>query len=231
MKRKLTFILFGIYFACLLLYIKPTVTLYDVVGIDVSRYQGNIDWDIMSSQNVSFAFIKATEGSNHVDKYFTTNWESVSKTSILPAPYHFLSFDSSGITQAENFISTVGKKSQMLPPVADVEFYGNYYNAPPSCETVFEILDSFLFELERFYGVKPIIYATYEAYELYIKDRYNEYPLWIRNVYFHPVFLGITNWQFWQYSDDGMLAGHEGSAIDLNIFRGSKKELEELLIK
>ena len=128
MKRKLTFILFCIYFTCLLLYIKPTITLYEVVGVDVSRYQGNIDWEIISSQNFSFAFIKATEGSNHVDKYFSTNWENVSKTSVLAAPYHFLSYDSSGITQAENFISCVGKKSQMLPPVVDVEFYGAYYN-------------------------------------------------------------------------------------------------------
>ena len=231
MKRKITFILFVIYFIVLMLCIKPTLSLYDTVGIDVSRYQGEIDWQEFASQNISFAFIKATEGSNHVDKCFADNWQNIADTEIYASPYHFLSYDSSGITQAENFISTVGKHSGMLPPVVDVEFYGDYYKNPPSAEKVQVILNDFLYELERFYGVKPIIYTTYKTYSLYIKDKYDAYPLWIRNIYFNPLFLGVSDWQFWQYSDSGILSGHQGQAIDLNVFRGKKAELEKLLIK
>ena len=63
-----------------MLCLKPTLSLYDTVGIDVSRYQGEIDWQEFASQNISFAFIKATEGSNHVDEYFADNWLNVADT-------------------------------------------------------------------------------------------------------------------------------------------------------
>ena len=80
---------------------------YPVKGVDVSSYQGEINWEILSEQNISFAFIKATEGSSLVDKNFAYNFEEAKKTSIAVGAYHFFSYDSKGETQAENFINTV----------------------------------------------------------------------------------------------------------------------------
>ena len=79
---------------------------YPVRGVDVSAYQGDIDWDILSSQNIQFAFIKATEGSDFVDEHFKENWEKARTTELKVGAYHFFSFESPGKTQAENFRQT-----------------------------------------------------------------------------------------------------------------------------
>lgn len=229
-RRLLAYALSLIYFILLDIVVKPSVNSYNVRGVDVARYQGTIDWELLSEQGINFAFIKATEGSGHVDIRFAENWEAISQTEILAAPYHFFSFDSSGITQAENFIETVGKRRGMLPPAVDVEFYGDYVKKPKASDEVRQILKDMLGALERFYGVKPIIYATRSAYELYIEDHFNEYPLWIRNVYYLPFWDGIYGWSFWQYSDRGHLQGHEGDHIDLNVYKGTLNELESLTI-
>ncbi len=105
---------------------------YPVMGVDVSRYQGNIQWDVIAGQDVQFAFIKATEGSSYQDPLFAFNWEECRKNRIYAGAYHFFSFESGGDTQAQNFINTVGELQDDLPPVVDLEFYGNYSTDPLS---------------------------------------------------------------------------------------------------
>lgn len=199
---------------------------YSVVGVDVSRYQGVIDWDMIEAQNIDFAFIKATEGSGHVDGFFAENIKNVNKTNIYHSAYHFFSFDSAGDTQAENYITAVDKESINLPPVVDVEFYGDKQKNQPSVEETERILKPLLEKLEQHYGKKPIIYTTYFVYRKYIRDKFGEYPLWIRNVNTEPIF---TDWTFWQYSDKGLLEGYEGieKHIDLNVYKGSEEEFLE----
>ena len=121
----------------------PSGKEYPVRGVDVSAYQGEIDWDVLEKQEIDFAFVKATEGSSFVDRRFIQNYEEARKTDLRIGAYHFFSFDSSGKTQAENFIKNVPVDDEMLPPVVDFEFYGdkekNKYNNPPSniCKTSF----------------------------------------------------------------------------------------------
>lgn len=230
-RRFLIHALFCIYLFILAALVRPIAGSYEVKGVDVARYQGEVDWNAFSEQGIAFAFIKATEGSSHVDMRFQENWEAVAKTSILAAPYHFLSYDSSGAAQAEHYITTVGKRRGMLPPAVDVEFYGDYYDTPMEPRKAREILGDLLDALEKFYGAKPIIYATRSAYTLYIKDYFTDYPLWIRGVYYPPFLDGIFSWTFWQYSDRGRLCGHEGVHIDLNVYRGTLDELQDLVIK
>ena len=79
------------------------------MGVDVSAFQGKIDWHILAGESISFAFIKATEGSGYVDDNFEDNWRKASQTDLKIGAYHFFSYDSSGLTQAENFIQTVPK--------------------------------------------------------------------------------------------------------------------------
>lgn len=199
---------------------------YPVMGVDVSRYQGKIDWDEFESQNVSFAFIKATEGSSHVDEFAAQNLENAAKTDIMISAYHFFSFDSPGRTQAENYISVVGSDRIDMPPVVDIEYYGDKKHSKPDREDVKDILCPLLDRLEEYYGAKPIIYSTLPVYNRYLRDGFSEYPLWIRNVNCEPEF---TDWDFWQYSDKGCLSGFEGKEkyIDLNVFRGSVFEIRE----
>lgn len=206
---------------------------YPVMGVDVSHYQGEIDWNELSENKISFAFIKATEGSTHVDKNYASNREKIKATGIYAGFYHFFSFDSEPETQAENFITTVLKEDGMLAPVVDIEFYGyNEVNRPNPMQ-VRKQLNVFLNKLEQHYKIKPIIYTTTKTYNYYIKDYYAEYPLWIRNVYYPPDFGTTDDWTFWQYSDTGILSGYNGPEkyIDLNVFRGNYEQLQTLLIK
>ena len=98
--------------------------LYPVRGVDVSNFQGEVDWNTLSAQNISFAYIKATEGSSYKDERFDYNWKNASDCDLRIGAYHFFSFESSGETQAGNFIKTVKAVDDMLPPVIDVEYYG-----------------------------------------------------------------------------------------------------------
>lgn len=210
----------------------PDPEKYPVMGVDVSRYQGNIDWQMIEAQDVKFAFIKATEGSSHQDPCFTENWQEVRETTIYAGAYHFFSFESSGETQAQNFISTVGELCDTtLPPVVDLEFYGTYSETPLSRKETRIILDALLQQLEAYYHVKPIIYTTSRAYYHYIiGGGYGDYPLWIRNTYQEP----NLDWCFWQYSDEGKLAGYDGiqkdhteMCIDLNVYHSSYADFLE----
>ncbi|MBE6862146.1 MAG: glycosyl hydrolase family 25 [Ruminococcus sp.] len=196
---------------------------FPVMGVDVSHYQGEIDWSSLAQQNVKFAFIKATEGSGHVDEYAEKNLKNASETDILLSAYHFFSFDSAGETQAENFISVVDSEAIDMPPVVDIEYYADKRKDKPAKEETAEILRPLLEAMEEHYGEKPIIYTTLPVYYRYIRDGFSDYPLWIRSVNFEPEFV---DWQFWQYSDKGELYGFSGDEkyIDLNVYKGSEEE-------
>ena len=60
---------------------NPSKTRYPVRGVDVSHYQGEIDWKVLGRQDIDFAYIKATEGSSHVDEKFSQNWSCLLYTS------------------------------------------------------------------------------------------------------------------------------------------------------
>lgn len=207
---------------------NPSMERYPVRGVDVSSYQGEIDWDTLASQNISFAFIKATEGSSYVDPYFAENYQQAQQTGLRIGAYHFFSYDSSGETQADHFIATVSPVETMLPPVIDLEFYGDKEANPPSSETVRPQLDILLERLEEHYGRKPILYATEKSYALYLAGAYSEYDIWIRNVVTNPSLSDGRDWTFWQYTNRAKLEGYRGEEpyIDLNVFRGTPEEFQ-----
>ena len=200
---------------------------WEVFGVDVSSYQGTVDWHALASQGVDFAFIKATEGSLLQDKQFASNWNGSLEAGVRPGAYHFLSYDSPGETQADNFISMVPVTDGALPPVVDIEFYGEYLENPPEKAQVQSILDPLLARLEAHYGVKPILYVTYRSYYRYLAgEGYGDYPIWCSSL---TVFPLLPRWDFWQYSHTARLDGYTGSQqhIDLNIFRGSRERFDQ----
>ncbi len=204
----------------------PSEADYPIRGVDVSYYQGEIDWEVLAEEDIDFAFIKATEGSSHIDVRFEENWERSGKTGLKRGAYHFFSFESEGAAQAEHFISVVPKEEGMLSPVIDIEFYGDRFYNRPDVEETRKQLQSLLDRLEEHYGVKPLIYATESSYSTYIRGAFDEYPLWIRNVYFSPNMGMPGKWTFWQYDSEAKLQGYSGEEehIDLNVFYGSERD-------
>lgn len=199
---------------------------YTIKGVDVSEYQGDIDWQILSNQDIQFAFIKATEGSSYVDPNFLDNFTNALNTNLRVGAYHFFSFESSGKTQAENFIDTVPIVENSLPNVVDVELYGDFKSNPLDVQSVVKELTTMLQSLEDTYKSKPIIYTTKITYNLYIKDNFPNYSIWLRDVHFsHNVKL-TPNVDFWQYSSTQILDGYNGDEqyIDMNVFCGSQDD-------
>ncbi|WP_251551692.1 glycoside hydrolase family 25 protein [Neobacillus muris] len=201
---------------------------YSVKGVDVSSYQGEIDWGQFEKQGVKFAFMKATEGSTYVDPTFEENWKSAENTKMRTGAYHFFSYDSAGKTQAQNFIQTVPLNRDSLPPVIDVEFYGDKEKNPPKRSQAEKELQTMVDMLEEHYGKRVILYTTQKAYDLYIKNGFDQCDIWIRDVLTKPSLPDKRGWTFWQYTDRERLKGYSGEEkfIDVNVFNGSEKEFQ-----
>lgn len=201
---------------------------YEVRGVDVSSYQGEIDWPLLADQDIQFAFIKSTEGSSHVDPFFEQNFSEATQTGLRIGAYHFFSYDSQGKTQAENFIATVPRLENALPPVVDVEFYGDKEKNLPAAQEVHAELKVMLEALEAHYGSKPILYATEKSYRLFLAEEFSDYDIWIRNVLTKPGLSDGRSWTFWQYTNRGRLKGYEGEEqfIDINVFYGTAEEFD-----
>jgi len=200
-----------------------------VRGVDVSSYQGEIDWPVLADQGIDFAWIKATEGSSSVDPRFAANWAGATATGLLVGAYHFLSFDSPGETQAANVIATVPRDGT-LPIAVDVEFYADHFDSPPPREQVEAILTPLLDKLAAHYGTPPVLYATAEVYDRYLAGAYPDHPIWIRSVWGPPSLPDGRAWTIWQYSPRDRLAGYQGEEyfIDMNASALSREELAML---
>lgn len=200
---------------------------YEVHGIDVSRHQGDINWDLLSTNQsaeapIHFVFMKGTEGGDFKDVTFDNNLKNSRKNGFISGVYHFFSPRTSAKKQAKFFIKTVKLKSGDLPPVLDVEVIGK-----ASKESFKDSVAMWLDIVERHYKQKPIIYTSYKFKNKYLSDSiFNTYPFWIAHYYVNAVrYTG--EWQFWQHSDVGLVPGID-KEVDLNVFNGSLEELKAM---
>ncbi len=197
--------------------VRPTA--YPIHGIDVSRWQGHINWDAVRAGGVSFAFIKATEGGDHSDPMFRTYWEASRAAGVPRGAYHFYYFCRSAEENARWFIANVPRERGALPPVLDMEWTRSR-NCPqrPNGATVRAEAQRFLDIVGRHYGQRPIIYTTVDFYRDTGIGSLHGTEFWLRSVADHPesVYPG-QRWVFWQYSGTGLIPGVNGP-VDLNVF-------------
>ena len=201
---------------------------FNVYGIDVSHYQEDVDWAKIKAGEVSFAFMKATEGISLKDKQFEKNWQATADASIIRGAYHFYLPYLSPEKQAEHFIRTVTLSPGDLPPVLDVEVKGR-----KTKEQLQKDVKVWLRKVENAYGVKPIIYTGYTFYKDYLAGEFDDYPLWIAHYKVDKLKLEKdykTKLAFWQHTDDGKVDGIERS-VDCNVFYGSMRDLKGLCIQ
>jgi lysozyme len=197
---------------------------YAVHGVDVSRWQGEIDWVKLRTQGANFAYIKATDGGDHLDPMFKTNWRRAKEAGLKRGAYHFFYWCRVASEQAEWFIRNVPRDPDALPPVIDVEWNGDSScKRRPSRERVLEKMQVFMDMLEKHYGKRPVIYTAPDFYKDNLQGAFQNYPFWLRAVAQHPskVYPG-RKWLFWQYSGSGLSHGVDGK-IDLNVFNGSEE--------
>jgi len=196
---------------------RPSPARYPITGLDVSHHQGDVDWSEVASAGASFAFIKASEGGDFVDAKFDRNWRSARAAGLAAGPYHFFTFCSAGVQQAEHFLKTAPPSEDSLPPVVDVEFVGN-------CRTWTDLvsvrteLARFIAEVERAWGIRPILYTTPDALERVVGDVCSDCPIWIRSVFWEPAPEAYRRWRIWQFSDNSRFLGIQGP-VDRNALR------------
>ena len=198
---------------------------HHIHGIDVSKWNGDIDWPAVKKADIAFAFIKATEGKDRLDARFHSYWQGARAAGIAHAPYHFYYFCSTADDQADWFIANVPKAAVHLPPVLDAEWNPDSPTCRkrPAPEDVRAELQRFLDRIEAHYGKRPIIYTTVDFHRDNLVGHLEKYPFWLRSVANHPENIyPARRWAFWQYTSTGIVPGIAGDT-DINVFSGSRK--------
>lgn len=194
---------------------------YPVKGIDISSHNGSIDFKKVEEDGVSFVLIKATEGASFKDNRFESNYSGVRNTGMKVGAYHFFRFDINGTLQGMNLLNAIRGKILDLPVAIDVEEHGNPATPTPS---VIKRLNEMIEHISA-KGYDIMIYTNSNGYKRFIEPYFADYPLWICK--FSKPHNDIE-WKFWQYSHWGEVDGISGE-VDLNIFNGSEKDLENIL--
>ncbi|HEX7313048.1 MAG TPA: glycoside hydrolase family 25 protein [Pyrinomonadaceae bacterium] len=200
-----------------------------LTGIDVSHYQGQVDWDAVKAAGCSFAFAKATEGTNVTDPYFEANWAGMKAAGLARGAYHFFRPAEDAAQQASHFLATVALKPGDLPPVIDVEVNDNVAGS-----VIVEGLQTWLGAVEQATGVAPIIYTAAYFWNEYLNPGFGRYPLWVAHYTSaatpSPLPDGWADWTFWQYSQSLEIDGVNGAA-DHDYFNGTNGDLHTLSVR
>jgi lysozyme len=202
------------------------ITSSSLKGIDVSKWQKEVDWDQVKGADVSFAFVKATQDDYRLDPYFGRNWEETKRVGIKRGAYHFFIPAAPVQGQIDIFISTVELQAGDLPPVLDVEVIEKHTSGADMRKNMHIWLEA----ITKHYGVKPIIYTNQNFYRRWLQGHFKDYHFWIaRYNTIEPEIHQEDKWLFWQYSDSGKMPGIN-AAIDLNFFAGDMNSLNLMCV-
>jgi len=189
-------------------------------GIDVSHYQGRIDWRAVAGEGIGFAYVKATEGVTFTDPAFARNWSGAAGAGIARGAYHRFRAGRDAVAQARHFLSVVTLRAGDLPPVLDVE------SADGVSDTrLVRGVRTWLAEVEQATGVRPIVYTKPGFRRAHLGRALDDYPLWIAE--YGVDAPSVDRWHLWQHSERGRVSGI-GTEVDLDRFNGSHAELREL---
>ena len=187
-------------------------------GIDVSHYQGTIDWDrVASDGSIGYVYIKATEGESLVDDMYEYNVNEARRVGIKVGSYHFFRGNASLEMQLNNLTSVVKRNKQDLVPLIDVEHAGGL-----SKDELVSRLKEFVTAVSRYYGCKPIIYTYQNFYNRYLQGgEFNNYPLMIASYHDNqPQLNDDRQYNMWQYTSHGSVSGIRGRTDRSKVMEG-----------
>ena len=197
---------------------------YPIAGIDVSKHNGDIDYEQVRDDDYQFVFIKASEGMTYRDDAFDRNYRGAREAGLKVGAYHFFRKNRTGQEQADNLLAAVKGKQLDLPLVIDLEDdWGN--GATVSRTTAIErVMD--MIEILNGKGYQVMIYTNLDGYNKYYKDMLGDHGLWLCS-FTSPDLLSMPH-SIQQFSHEGAVNGVKGK-VDLNVFRGSRSEWKEFL--
>lgn len=184
------------------------------IGIDVSSHQKQIDWRSARADGVSFAYIKATEGSGYTDPEYDTNHDGARAAGVTVGAYHYFTLCSPGADQAKDFLNAVEPADGDLPPALDLEFDGACDERPEAQNAQAEI-DAFVAAVEKAWGRKVVVYASTEWRSHYGLSVTEKRPDWLFSEGRPP---RAADWALWQVRFDAKVAGVDGK-VDLDVVR------------
>ncbi|HEV7293276.1 MAG TPA: GH25 family lysozyme, partial [Devosia sp.] len=173
-----------------------------IQGIDVARYQGNIDFRAVYGSGIHFVFMKATEGKDYLDPNFRTNWQRAKEAGIPRGAYHFMTWCSLASEQAAWFIQNVPADPDALPPVLDLE-WNNHSSCKhrPSRADALEKIRVMLDAMERHTGKLPIIYTDINIHRDVMEGEHFPNAFWLRSTAAEPHERYRNRaWTFWQWT-------------------------------
>jgi lysozyme len=203
-----------------------------VPGIDVSHWDGTIDWATVKGTGVLWGYAKATESTNYTDPTFATHWAGMKSAGVLRGAYHFFHPDVDGKAQADYFISVMGTLgADDLPPMLDWEVSNG-----ASGSTAKNNAKAFIDEVKTVTGRTTVIYTSpglWSGFGVSPPSAFAAQPLWVAHYLYctsgsgccPTIPNGWTSWVMWQWSDKGMVSGVAASAVDLDIFDGTLADL------
>lgn len=197
-------------------------------GLDLSHYQPKVDWKKVAKGSTKFCFLKATEGLGTKDSSYQNHYKGCKDNGILVGAYHFFRADYSVEAQADLFLRVAKPAKGDLPPVLDLENHGKMSVAAQVANA-----ERFLAILTEATGHWPILYASPSFInELANPQSFFKYPLWLANygVKAPHVPPPWSRPDFWQYAESGKIDGIDAGGVDHNMFYGSMKDLQALIL-
>ena len=214
-KKVFCFLLIFVLFPTFCFAFPPSnSTLYN--GIDVSEWQGTIDYSLVKESGIDVVYIRSSEGNNYIDPYFRDNYEGAKENGLKVGFYHYLTARTTNEarTQAEFFVSVVKGTSPDCRLAMDFESFG-YLNITE----INEISEVFLSEVERLSGKDVVIYSdAFNAANTFSRELASQYPVWVADYFVSEPANG--NWDTWvgfQYTDRGRISGISGN-VDRDLF-------------
>ncbi len=201
-----------------------------VQGIDISHHQGTINWNSVANAGKKFAFIKATQGVGFTDSRFNTNIAGATGAGLYAGSYHFASPYTGGVndavSEANYFFQVAGHTfgDGFLPPVLDLETQSSLGQT-----TLSNWAKTFIDRVETLSGTRPIIYTSANYASNFLNAATIQADLWIAHWNVGSPNTGTwPNYQFWQTSATGSVAGISGN-VDLDLFLGTNDQLFNLV--
>lgn len=197
----------------------------NAAGIDVSHFQGTVNWPEVAGSGIVFAFAKATDGITYADPDFAVNWPAMQSAGLLRGAYHFYEPADDPASQAQNFLSTVSLAPGDLPPALDVETLGGV-----SSTELWSGVAAWLQAVQTATGRQPLLYVAPGFWNENSPDlALTSYPLWLADYASQPTLPnGWSTWHFWQHSETGSVPG-VSTSVDLDLFNGTPTQLREWL--
>jgi GH25 family lysozyme M1 (1,4-beta-N-acetylmuramidase) len=210
---------------------------YTVTGIDVSSWQGTVDWTTVG-KSAQFAYVKATEGTTYLSATFNTQYAGARSVGLYVGAYAFARPDAPAVPQADYFLSNASfvNDGHDLPPMLDIEWpymMNGKYVAPSPCwgltpTAMVAWIRAYVDEIRRRTGQLTMIYTAYNwwntctANSAAFSDTYLFLASFTASA---PTVIPAswTKWTMWQYSSSGALPG------DQDVFNGTMADLSRLI--